>query len=113
MASTRNRNMQGNYQAQKAQSLRQFDYSLFNRSIDTGYAGNGLLPAKMPANKLGYDAVGIESYLFGIGSCNLENPQPEYRPKTISQSNIDLFNRRPILVPNPLIIEENQRPLFH
>lgn len=112
MASTRNKSMQGNYRDEKAQSARRLDNQLFNRDIDTGYAGNGLGPAKMPAEKLGYNAVDIESDLFGIGQ-SLEAPRPVYRPQTRQLSDIHLFTKRPVIVPNPLIIEENQRPLFN
>lgn len=114
MASTRNRNMQGNYRDQVAQSMRRMDYQLFDRSIaHTGYGGNGLITGKIPNDKLGKNAVDIESYLFGIGSTQLENPQPEYIPQPIPLPPVDLFARQPIIKPANLIIEKEQRPLFY
>ena len=55
--------------------------------------------------------VEIESYLFGINANNLVQPQPPVKPELHTIPEISFFNRLPIIMPKPLVVENKQRPL--
>ena len=52
----------------------------------------------------------MESGLFGINSTNLVNPQKPITPDLKRIPTSVFFDRLPINMPNPLVIEHNQRP---
>uniref|UniRef100_A0A6C0H5X7 Uncharacterized protein n=1 Tax=viral metagenome TaxID=1070528 RepID=A0A6C0H5X7_9ZZZZ len=94
MASTRNKNTAGNY------GLQQRDYTLSRNHImykygSGGYAvdpkipGIGFGPAMIPSNELSYNAVDIESFLFGTNLTNLVNPQ---KPLNVALKNLPTAN---------------------
>ena len=117
MASTRNRNTQGNYNAEQW-SLEQnrvhqsYLHAAAGQAITTHFAGNGLVGGWMPRTELSQNPIDIESYLFGNGSTNLvvkkQEPTPYY--KTIDT--LSIADRTPLLLPKPLYVEPNQRPLW-
>ena len=83
MASTRNRNTPVNYKLEQRTNTNSAQYALYENSqygsaYNTRLAGNGLMPAQIPWNKLSYNAPDIESFLFGINSTNLVDPAPHY-----------------------------------
>jgi hypothetical protein len=115
MASTRNKNTPGNYCLEQREFKGSSNYTLYPNSqygaaYDTRLPGTGLLPAQIPANKMAYNAPDIESFLFGINSTNLVNPAPVFTPelKQLCWSNV--FKKGPTYIPEPLVIEANQRP---
>ena len=115
MASTRNKNTLGNYCLEEREYKQSRVYTLYPNSqygaaYDTRLPGTGLLPAQIPANKMSHNAPDIESFLFGINSTNLVNPSPIFVPefKVLSWSNV--FKKDPTYIPEPLVIEANQRP---
>lgn len=61
-------------------------------------------------NILTNNAADIESTLFGIGSANLVKPKREAVPQYNCIDNIKFFNTLTPFIPEPLIIENNQRP---
>lgn len=115
MASTRNRNTPGNY-CQEQQQFRQHEtYTLYKNSqygeaYQTRWAGNGLNPGQIPANKMSYNAPDVESFLFGINSTNLVNPAPVFVPEITQMESVNVYEKKPVWMPEPLVVEKNQRP---
>jgi hypothetical protein len=115
MASTRNKNTAGNYNLEQMQYKQSENYKLYPNSqygaaYNTNLPGNGLLPAQIPWNKLSYNAADIESFLLGINSTNLVNPVPCFVPEFKSLNSANIFKKEATLIPEPLVIEKNQRP---
>ena len=59
--------------------------------------------------RLSKNASDIESALFGIGSTNLVKPKAPVVPKLNRMPHIAFFNRLPVFLPEPLVIENCQR----
>lgn len=115
MASTRNRNTPGNHCLEERQYANSRNYTLYQNSqygsaYNTKLPGNGLLPAQIPWNKLSYNAADTESFLFGINSTNLVNPAPCFVPEPVKLNSANIFDKGAILMPEPLVIQKNQRP---
>jgi hypothetical protein len=115
MASTRNRNTPGNYYLEQREYKNSETYTLYANSqygaaYNTRMPGNGLLPGQMPWNKLSYNAADTESFLFGINSTNLVNPAPCFVPEINKLGSVDIYNKAVTFIPEPLVIEKNQRP---
>ena len=115
MASTRNKNTPSNYcweQKQYAESRQYTTYknSAYGEAYTTNWAGNGLNPGQLPWNTMSYNAPDIESFLFGINSTNLVNPAPTFVPKLTYLDSSNLFIKSQTYIPEPLVIEKNQRP---
>lgn len=115
MASTRNKNTPINYKLEQRQHTQSSIYTLYPNSqygsaYNTQLPGNGLLPAQIPWNKLSYNAADTESFLFGINSTNLVNPAPCFTPEIAKLSSANIFEKKPTYIPEPLVIEKNQRP---
>ena len=115
MASTRNRNTPGNYCLEQRQYKESSNYTLYPNSqygaaYNTRLPGNGLLPAQIPWTKLSNNAADTESFLFGINSTNLVNPAPCFAPEITKLESTNIYENTPILMPEPLVIEKNQRP---
>lgn len=116
MASTRNKNTPGNYCLEQREFSQSSNYTLYPNSqygaaYDTRFAGNGLNPAQIPWNKLSYNAPDIESFLFGINSTNLVNPAPIFVPDLKRLNSVNVFQKGSVLIPEPLVIQKDQRPL--
>ena len=116
MASTRNKNTSGNYCLEQREFAESSGYTLYPNSqygaaYNTRLAGNGLNPGQIPWNKLSYNAPDIESFLFGVNSTNLVNPAPIFVPELAKIDSIIIFEKGPIFIPEPLVIQKNQRPL--
>ena len=118
MASTRNRNTPGDYRLEKTQSIRPCYYNTYIQSsygiVNTTYfPGNGLIGARIPRSELSANSCDVETKLFGIGSCNLETPQPEIVPQIQQRQSLNICERIPLMVPSPLMVDTTmQRPLF-
>jgi hypothetical protein len=115
MASTRNKNTPGNYcleqrQYQQSNIYTSYANSQYGAAYNTRLPGNGLLPGQIPWNKLSYNAPDTESFLLGINSTNLVNPAPCFVPEITKLDSANIYNKSTILMPEPLVIEKNQRP---
>ena len=115
MASTRNINTPGDYCLQQREFKQSAGYTLYPNSqygaaYNTQFAGNGLLPAQIPWNKLSHNAADTESFLFGINSTNLVNPAPCFHPEIKKLSSANIYEKSPTLIPEPLVIPKGQRP---
>lgn len=116
MASTRNKNAPENYK------IEQREFELLNSYNFTPYSAHGLAketmlpdvglnPAQMPRSELAYNPVNIESYLFGINSTNLVKSHIYEKPAIKQLQSVCFIDRLPLIMPTPLVIEKNQRPM--
>ena len=115
MASTRNKNTPGNYCLEQKEYKQNETYTLYANSqygaaYNTRLPGNGLMPAQIPWNKLSYNASDTEAFLFGINSTNLVNRSPCFVPEIAQLQSTNIYENKPVLMPEPLTIEKNQRP---
>ena len=117
MASTRNNNTIGNY---KCEEVTYKKYLERNLSLNSSYAppnkpalpcGGSAPPSFMYSNSLSNNSVDIESSLFGINSTNLVEPMKPINPSIKSLNNVKYFNRDSVVMPNQLVITNNQRIL--
>ena len=115
MASTRNLNTRGNYdlEQQTYKTSRNYNSYLhaaqgcaFQPSMPT----IGIIPSHMPRHTLSRNPIDIESVLFGIGSTNLVNPKKPVKPDLKRIPTSVFFERLPVHMPKPLVIENEQRP---
>lgn len=113
MASTRNKNTKNDYCLEQREN-RQFEnyttYNLKRTAYDTRHPCFGVNVGYRPNNVMAYNATDIESSLYGINSSNLVNPQPEVKPELKTHKSVSFFDRPQVYVPEPLIIEDCQRP---
>lgn len=84
----------------------------------------GINPGNMPNSVLSYNATDTESSLFGIEKQKNKNnlcyhnpglsrkvPIENYQPKNLD--NLEFFERsEKVIMPEPLVIEHNQRPII-
>ena len=118
MTSTRNKNTYCDYVMEQRNNRLLNDYTLYkNGSGGRAYSDNipslGYTPSHMPRDAFSNNPVDIESKLLGINSCNLVSPQPEIIPQLKDICFKNYFNvNKEILIPEPLIIENNQRPFI-
>ena len=115
MASTRNINTPGNYYLEQKEYKHFENYTLYPNSqygaaYDTKLPGNGVNPGQIPWNQLSNNPVQIESFLFGVNSTNLVNPEPPLVANLKNLETVNFFERCPTLIPEPLVVEKNQRP---
>lgn len=115
MASTRNKNTSSDYCLEQKQNTRIFGYTEYNHS-QYGHAYYnaiptvGIIPSHMPREAFSKNSVDIESALLGINSTNLVTPQAPVVPNLIQLPEVAYFERLPFILPNPLVVENNQRP---
>jgi len=115
MASTRNRNCQGDYVLEQAQNKGICGYSEYGHSAygypnETMLPGNGLLQGRVASRNLSSNYADIESQLFGIGSTNLVKPKDPVTPDIHPLLSLNVIDRLPVLIPEPLVVAKNQRP---
>lgn len=118
MACTRNKNTYCNYVIQQRDIKLNSNYVMYKNGSD-GRAYNdsipnlGYMPSHMPRDAFSNNSIDIESKLFGINSCNLVEYQPDIKPEFKDLCFKDFFHvNKEILIPEPLIIENNQRPFI-
>ena len=115
MASTRNKNMPSDYCLQQrdyslANDYKLYQYSQTGKAYNTAIPSIGYTPSHMPRDAFSYNSIDIESKLFGINSTNLVYHQPEFKPDFKSIDLKNFFDRKPIIMPDPLVAEHNNRP---
>ena len=101
MASTQNINTPGNYFLEQKQYKESENYTLYPNSqygaaYNTKMPGNGVNPGQIPWNQLSYNPVQIESFLLGINSTNLVNPQKPMVPEFKQLETANFFEKMPI-----------------
>jgi hypothetical protein len=115
MSSTRNKNTSGNYNLEQHKHKQFETYTMYPNSsygsaANTRLPGNGLLAGQVPWDKLSYNAADTESFLFGINSTNLVNPAPQFVPEITKLESTHIYEKGPIFIPEPLVVEKKQRP---
>ena len=119
MSATRNRNTLGNHHmevlAHNNWSNRQlYEHSPQGNAYAPCLAGNGLIQGKLGRGSLALNSIDVESSMFGIGSTNLARPQDNLRVTaelTVLPS-MDLFEKRTVYVPRPVVLDPNARPRY-
>jgi hypothetical protein len=117
MASTSNKNTPGNYKHEQRindniSTYSTYLYSAPAQAYTSHLPGDGLLPGKIARSQLCNNYCDVESQLFGIGSTNLVNPTTPVQPELRSLQSLSVIDRLPVLLPEPLKVEKNQRPYF-
>ena len=113
MASTRNINMKNDYCLEARSYEKKSDYNLFkNKRIanKTMMPCAGVNIGHIPNSELSWNAVNIESQLFGIGSTNMVENKAFEALRAKKMDNISFFDRMEVYIPEPLALEKNQRP---
>lgn len=115
MTSTRNKNTKGDYVLeQKAYSLVR-DYNQYENSgsgapYNSAIPELGYTPSKMSCDEWSSNAIDIESELRGIGTTNLVDKYQKVVPEFKTVQFKSFFRHVPLIMPKPLVIENNQRP---
>lgn len=117
MASTRNLNTPDDYSMKQKQYRDKLNYLTdkqngFGVPKDSYFAGDGLLMGRIASENLDFNSCDIESQLFGIGSTNLVNPKINVQPDTRFMQSLSIMDKTPLVMPDPLIVQNNQRPQF-
>jgi len=115
MSSTRNKNASGDYSMEQNSNKAGCNYSTYENSsygrpTETHFAGDGLLMGRIAPTNLSYNACDIESQLFGIGSTNLVAPKREVDPDLKTIKSLNVIDKLPVILPEPLALDSNQRP---
>ena len=115
MSCTRAKNSPGNYcleQRGLAQTTAYdfYRYSQYGHAWKPAMPTPGVTPSHMPRNTLSNNPVEIETVLFGIGSCNLVQPQPPTKPELHDIPEVSYFERVPLIMPESFTPQAQQRP---
>tara|TARA_Y100000361_G_scaffold5102_1_gene4430 strand:- start:700 stop:1059 length:360 start_codon:yes stop_codon:yes gene_type:complete len=115
MASTSSKNNEGDYLLEQTGNSNFCDYltsykNNFGTPNVTHFAGDGLLPGRIASNNLSKNYCDIESQLFGIGTSNMVKPKQDVIPVIHNTKTLNMIDRLPTMIPEPLIIENGQRP---
>lgn len=113
MSSTRNKNSPGDYLLEQRGHNHIQSYlscSSYGEPTNVYFAGDGLLMGRIPANHLSNNHCDIETQLFGIGSSNLVTPKQNAMPDIKSVKSLNIIDKTPVILPDPLVVEKNQRP---
>lgn len=114
MASTRNRNFQGNYDLEQQSNINNMQFNTYKNyglAATNHFAGDGLLMGWRAPTSLAYNATDIESQLRGISSTNLTGTSFKVEPDFKHMEHLSIIDRTPIILPQPLRVDLNQRPL--
>ena len=117
MASTRNKNMPGDYCVQQRSYNQSLKYTTNKEKRLAHYSGlpcAGINGGQVPNTIFSNNPTDIESSLFGINSTNLVCPAKPVHPDIKCLDSISFFQRLHAFLPEPLIIQKCQRPhIFH
>lgn len=115
MTSTRNKNTPENYCLEQRNNSLANNYTHYtNSSYGNAYKNAipclGITPSHMPRDTLSHNPIEIESFLFGISSTNLVYKNQPTKPEFKNVPIVSYFDRLPLIMPEPLVIQSNQRP---
>jgi hypothetical protein len=113
MTSTRNKNTQGDYNVRKQESVMIRDYLIhdYANTKNPVLFSLGSNPS-FYGGVLSQNSVDIESKLRGIRSVNLEGPSFDVNPQFKSLPTVSYFERHRIILPQPYIHSNNERPNY-
>ena len=117
MASTRNKNTQGDYALEQQQigniaKYYAYENSYTGEAVNPKMAGDGLLGGRMVPMNFSNNSCDIEAQLFGIGSTNLVTPKPEVILDKREVKSLDVIDKLPIFIPDNLVLEKGRRPMY-
>ena len=118
MASTNMKNAPNNYCLEKQLNVNHANYNFYKYKkipVNSNLPSLGINVGNMISgyyyNILSNNTCDIESNLYGIGTSNLINGPKNVYPDLNKLNNINFFkNKIPNFLPEPLIVEKNQRP---
>lgn len=116
MASTRNINTRCNYNLEQRINTNSFNYQQYQhcssgKAYDEAMPCFGIYPSKLSMDTLSNNPIDIETELRGIGSSNLVFENKPVNPEYKTLRTIKFYDRLQLQLPEPMIIETNQRPL--
>ena len=114
MASTRNKNCKGNYDLEQRLNREAVDFNTYKNyglAYTNHFAGDGVLNGSMAASTLSYNATDIESQLRGICATNLTGESFKVEPDFKHLKSVAFIDKIPLILPEPLRVDQNQRPL--
>ena len=116
MASTRLNNSPGWYCQEQQGKQKTYRHEMWKYKCIATNSAFPCMGINMPMMTNGYNnkilsrnASDIESVLFGIGSTNLVKSKAPVTPELNRMPHIAFFNRLPVYLPEPLVIENCQR----
>ena len=114
MASTRNKNTQGDYKFQQRNNVLADAYKVneYGKSYRDARPTQNINYGKLSRETLSDNPIDIETQLFGIGSTNLVNPKTDVRPELNSIGYVDFTDPKNMVHAPEMIIMNNQRPLM-
>jgi len=113
MASTRIRNLPGDYAVRKRINNDSRSYQTYHYKA---YAPKNYFPAlgvnvgQAPNGILAVNQTDVGSFLRGQYFSNLEKPKTQFTADINSYPSLAFFGRRDLIMPNSLIVEKCQRP---
>lgn len=117
MASTCNKNSDGNYKAELKRFADHLEHQHYvhnsaGQAYTTHLPGLGLLAGQVHPSNLAKNNIDIESFLRGTRTTDLVNPQPPVEPQLKSLDSLNIHSKLPVILPSDLVPMENQRPLM-
>jgi hypothetical protein len=117
MASCTNKNTPGNYAQEQRINDRIDNYMTYINSAPaqahtSHFPGDGLLMGNNARESFCRNYVDVETELFGIGSTNLVKPRAKIMPQLDPPKSLNIIDRLPVLVPEPLIVQKDNRPMY-
>lgn len=117
MTSTRNKNMQSDYNIREksykhSREWIDYQHSSNGAAFDNALPSLGFNPSHMPGSALSNNHVDIESSLFGINSSNLVNPSQKVVPEIKIVPFKPYFEIMPVIMPEKLVVPRFQRPFL-
>ena len=94
----------------KQSSYATYQHGYNGRAIQTNLPGNGLLVGRVGNTELCNNACDVESFLYGIGTSNLVESYSRPVAQLKRLQSLNVIDKTPIIVPEPLVIEPRQRP---
>ena len=115
MASTRNKNMKGEYCLEQNRNTNTaayntYPHSAYGTSSVTALPDAGVNPGKYPITQLSYNPIDIESNLRGIGGSNMVTGPVTVTPALKKLPTVAFFKRGETYIPEPLVVETTNRP---
>ena len=119
MASTRLNNDKVEYCQQKRDWRLSEQFALYKYKCISAQSAIPQVGINMPMMTSGYNnnilsnnASDIESSLYGVGSTNLVTPKKEMTPRLKKLPSVSFFDRMQTVIPEPLVIQNGQRPKY-
>ncbi len=116
MTDTRKKSNRGDYEKEQELNMGMMEYfgnpaNYFGKPVDIYLPGNGLIGAKIHCNDLVNNIIDTEAFLRGTGSCNMVNPQTPATPELKYIKSLNYYENK-VYVPEPLVVQKDQRPLW-